>query len=186
LAVVLWTCQKFLFPSAQFFLGNRDELHYTLQSDTGGPSGIATVFALHSIVMPEVQSVPTKTAIRRIDHVQMPVDHRLSVQSSRIGTGSPHAMLATVLWGVLLAMGSWALCFMRGHPRLRLTLGLTVAGQLVLHLIYGHETFLYAMHFAPLLVIVAALSTLTRARWIAVTVGAVVLLLAAVNNAAQF
>src|ERR1700709_2350829 len=40
---------------------------------------------------------------------------------------------------------------------------LTLAGQIALHLVYGEETFLYGLHFVPLLIALAALSTTTKA-----------------------
>jgi len=48
----------------------------------------------------------------------------------------------------------------RKHLRLRVVLGLTILGQLALHTVYGNETFLYTLNFLPLLVVLAALSTL--------------------------
>jgi hypothetical protein len=41
---------------------------------------------------------------------------------------------------------------------------LTVLGQLILHLVYGPETFIYAIHWFPLLVIIAGAGLNTRLR----------------------
>jgi hypothetical protein len=39
-----------------------------------------------------------------------------------------------------------------------------LAGQFALHAVYGIETFLYALHFQPLLVLLVAYGTRTRLR----------------------
>ena len=65
-------------------------------------------------------------------------------------------------------------------------LGLTLLGQLGLHLLYGEETFLYALHFAPLLVVFAACSTLTRMRLVGLVLAGALVISAGVNNAMQF
>ena len=60
-------------------------------------------------------------------------------------------------------------------------------GQWGLHQVYGgEETFLYALHWVPLLVLVAAAGTLTRWRPLALGLAAVVLVGAGVNNRQQF
>jgi hypothetical protein len=69
---------------------------------------------------------------------------------------------------------------------LRVVLACTLAGQVLLHMIYGEETFLYALHFAPLLVLAAALAAAATAWRRTILVLAVALAFAAgVNNASQ-
>lgn len=67
-----------------------------------------------------------------------------------------------------------------------LLLGLTIMAQFILHLAFGKETCLYALHFAPLLVVVAALSTLTSQRRLARIVAAALVVCAGMNNLQQF
>ena len=52
-------------------------------------------------------------------------------------------------------------------PGFRLTLVIILIGQVLLHLIYGSEVFLYSLHFLPLIIIFASLTTLTRYRKVA-------------------
>lgn len=52
LVVLLWGVQKALFPSAQFFLGDREETKYLLDPEAGGLLGVARSFFAHSVVMP--------------------------------------------------------------------------------------------------------------------------------------
>lgn len=69
---------------------------------------------------------------------------------------------------------------------MRIMLGITLVGQLCLHLLYGTETFLHSLHFAPLLVVVGAFSTLTRARPVALVLVSFALICLLINNALQF
>jgi hypothetical protein len=95
-------------------------------------------------------------------------------------------MVAVVLWGGLLGLGLWSLLTREEQPRLRLVLGLTLLGQLALHLVYGNETVLYALHFGPLLVVMAALTTLTRLRLLGLALAGMLVISAGVNNGVQF
>ncbi len=52
-------------------------------------------------------------------------------------------------------------------------LALSILGQIALHLLYGDETFLYALDWLPLFVTAAALATLTRWRPVVLAVAAV-------------
>ncbi|NJR74157.1 MAG: hypothetical protein HC773_11845 [Scytonema sp. CRU_2_7] len=91
------------------------------------------------------------------------------------------------LWAGLLALGLWALFSLKQHLKLRIVLGLTLLGQLALHSVVYTETFLYSLHFGPLLVVLAALSTLLKpARLIALVLAGTLVLTAGVNNVLQF
>ena len=83
-------------------------------------------------------------------------------------------------------IGLWALSFLGKHLRFFIALGMTLLGQLVLHMLFGWETFLFSIHFVPLLVVVAALSTLTRARVVALSLAGAVAVFAGINNFIQF
>lgn len=74
----------------------------------------------------------------------------------------------------------------RGAPKkARAALGVLILGQLGLHLLFGDETFLYSLHWLPLLVVLAALPTLTRARIWARGCALALIVCAGVNNSAQ-
>src|SRR5207237_7945406 len=64
--------------------------------------------------------------------------------------------------------------------------GLDLVSQLILHVVYGSETFLYSLHFAPLLVVLAALSTLTQARPLALVLASILIVSTGYNNGLQF
>ncbi len=61
-----------------------------------------------------------------------------------------------------------------------------IAFQAALHSVYGDPTFLYAPHFLPLLIVVAAWSWFTPLRWMAVGLAAFVAVAGFIDNAAQF
>jgi len=177
IVVALWVVQKAFFPSAQFFLGDTEEERYVLRPDSGGPLEVAQAFFLHSLVMPSITPMPRAKA------TDWPM---MRVQPSAPGSAGPYGQIGVVLWVILLNLGVWALFRSEGHGRFRLALALTLLGQLSLHVVYGRETFLYALHFGPLLVLVAALATLTWMRPLACVAAAVLLCAALVNNVQQF
>jgi hypothetical protein len=61
----------------------------------------------------------------------------------------------------------------------------TLLGHTALYLVYGEETFLYALNFVPLLILAASLATLSRWRSLVLAVAGLLLPCAAWNNACQ-
>jgi hypothetical protein len=184
IVVVLWGVQKYVFPSAQFFIGDREETKYLLDPDAGGFLGVTRSFFSHSVVMPSVR-IAGDLGWQLVDAHDPMGWPKLVTQNSPLGTGSPVAWASTIAWLVLLSMGVWSLFTMRRYSRFRFVLGTVLLGQFVLHSVYGNETFLYSLHFVPLLVIVASLSTLTRARPIALMASILVFVSMTLNNAHQ-
>ena len=176
LVVLLWSVQKFVFPSAEFFLGDREEEKYILKPESGGPLQVIKSFISHTMVMP---------SIKLVDNLKQPDWPTMLTQASLPGSASLWGNVAVVLWTALLGLGLWGLFSVKAHLKLRIVLGVTLLGQLALHLAYGSETFLYSLHFAPLLVVLAALSTLTRARPVALVLAGTLVLSAGVNNTLQ-
>lgn len=177
LVTVLWGIQKFIFPSALFFIGDREEKKYILKPESGGPLQVVKSFISHTMVMP---------AIELFDNTKRPDWPRMLTQASHPGSGSFWGAVAVGLWIALIGLGLWALFSVKQHSKLRIVLGLTLLGQLLLHAVYGDETFLYSLHFAPLLVVLAALSTLTRTRRLGLILAGMLLLSAGINNGLQF
>jgi hypothetical protein len=64
-------------------------------------------------------------------------------------------------------------------------LALSIAGQVALHIVFGNETFLYALDWVPLFVTAAALASLGRPRWIVLTLAAIFAVTAGIHNAQQ-
>jgi hypothetical protein len=173
--VALWAVQRTIFPTAPFFFGYSNETRFILPPASGGPGPVARVLFFHSIVMPDIQVIPEpKWGVV------------MSVQHSAIGSSGPWGVAATMLWGALLALTARGFLSSRGDRRFRVVLASILAGQVLLHMVYGEETFLYALHFAPLLILAAALATAATAWRRTILVLAVALTVAAgVNNASQ-
>jgi len=97
---------------------------------------------------------------------------------------------AMALWLVLLAAGAygaWVAWRRGGTARvLAMLVASLIAGQLALHILYGEETFLYSLHYLPLLVLLASFAALTRWRWAALAGAALLAVLAGRHNLAQF
>lgn len=178
LMVVLWSIQKLIYRSAGFFdWGDADDKKYILSEKSGGFVNIIQSFFGHTIVMPALQIVEKSS---------QPDYPLMLTQFSSLGSSGFWGIVATGLWLALLGVGVWAFLTMKQSIKLRWVLGLCLLGQLTLHLIYGRETFLYALHFLPLLILLVALSTLTRMRLIALSLTGLLILTATLNNGAQF
>lgn len=170
--------QQLLFPSARLFLSGIDnEFNFVFHPDTGGPRGITSSFLFHSIVMPEF----TETFQESVRHTGY-----LSVQGTSPGSGSVSAIAGVVIWTALLFLASWGFLRQRKTSKACCVLVAIIAGQFALHLVFGIETFLYSLHFAPFLVAFAALSALTPFRRLAVTLALVLTVVAGVNNVQKF
>jgi hypothetical protein len=173
--VVLWTIQRAIFPSAPFFFGYSNESRFVLPAASGGPVAVLRVLFFHTVVMPrlEVIAEPKWGAV-------------MSVQHSAIGATGPWGAAAAALWAALLATVLFTLMSSRGNRRFGIVLAATLTGQVLLHLIYGEETFLYGLHVAPLLVlgVVLAAATTTWRRPI-LALAAALAVAAAINNGSQ-
>ena len=177
----LWIVQKQLFPLADFFLASdvfQEELKYVSPQSSGGPFRVIAGLLFHPMVMPDILTIPSN---RGLDEWPL-----LTVQMSAPGSGSVLGAIAAIVWAGLLLIGIWALFSKRVDSKLRLFLLLTVAGQFALHLVYGEETFLYALHILPFLMLTVAFASLTRLRMVSLCLASALVLLAAANNSMQF
>ncbi len=156
--VILWGVQRQLVPHGDFFIGYSNEQRYLLRREAGGSWPRLRALLLHSQVLPEVQAI-AKPGRGRILSVQ-----RAGLARDALGVAG------LVTWIGLLVMGAWQAWQERSRPVVRALAGL-LAAQVGLYLLYGTETFLYALNVTPLLVVVAALGIRGRhwLRWVAVT-----------------
>ena len=181
LMVGLWFLQYLIFPTSEFFLKIQNEKNYVFNEGAISPANVIQSFISHTMVMPAIEIID-KTA--RPGFATPGI--QMVTQISSPGSASLWGKVAVVLWTALLGLGIWGLLSLKRYPKLRLVLSLTILGQLVLHLLYGEETFLYSLHFAPLLVILAAMSTLTRVRPLALGLAGLLLICAGINNGLEF
>lgn len=176
MVALLWGVEKHFFPNAVFFIGDREEGRYLFFPTLGRMVEVFNTFVFHTIVAPAVTVAGTTQA-------ESPL---LSMQSSGPGSSGLLGRVAVIVWSLLLALGIWALFTLKTHAGLRIVLGLTILSQFGLHLLYGGETFLYALHFLPLLITVSALSTRSHLRIPALVLALVLIPIAGINNWSQF
>lgn len=111
---------------------------------------------------------------------------RVSNQEMRWTKVSAVAVAATIGWFVLLCLGVWGAIRRGPHRAVAVAVGLMLAGQALLHGVYGYPTFLYSAHFLPLLVTLAAFVWFTPARRVLPALALVAAGLAAASNIPSF
>ena len=180
--ILLSLAQNALFPESQFVLdpgvpagGKFEEGHYLLAPEAGGPAWIANAALVTTQVAPDIETRPKQFTDERM----------MTFQRSAPGSGTPWGVVAAVAWVGLLGIGIWSLFRGPAPPRFRLVVGLSLLGQLAIHMVYGQEIFPYSMHFLPFLIVTAAMASLTRLRPWALGLAAVVLVAGLVNNLHQ-
>lgn len=181
LATGLWGLQRIIFTNSGFpfqpgtFIGEKKFV------STPGGEGILAVlssFFYQTLIMPTVQWVDSPI---RPNWVKFETNHLSPASGGLWGT------VAVLAWTGLLGLGFWGLFSIKQHRKLRIVLGLTLSAQLLMHSIYGvEETFIYSLHFAPLLLTLSALSLFTRFRLISLCLVTVLILSAGINNKVHF
>ncbi len=178
IVILLWLLEKKFFPSAEFFIGNSGETSYMFREEAGGLWRKLVAFFSFSMVMPDIELV-----VRTVNSPEWKI---FSIQHALPWSGGLLGGVAVLSWFVLLCTGLWNLFTGSLSVRMRLSIGLILLGQLSLHLVYGEETFLYALHYLPLLVVVAALGTLSGSRRIVLFFVVFLICTAGTNNILQF
>ena len=145
-----------------------------LSGEFGGPMTSIKCVIFDTMVMPAIKLVKSMHGF--------PAWPSMTVQWSSPGSGSIWGAIAVVVWIALLSLGIWGLFSIRQHRAFRLVLGLSLLGQIILEAVYGDERFPHATHMLPFLILVAALSTLTKARVLALVLTGALILTAGVNN----
>ncbi len=142
-----WGLQKIVFPQpAAFFLkvSPESEMEYVLHEEQGNVFNALHTALISSVVVPAVQEY---------NHGIQPTGKRLTIQQSHLfNSGWGYAILA-MAWIACLALGGLTLMRTPHLQRFAVVILAALAGQLALHSVYGEETFLYALHFTPLLIL---------------------------------
>lgn len=176
LVALLGALQLAWFPRAELFPGNGRALDNLSNTHWPRADAVLTAFVMHSVVLPPVVA----------ERQQDPPSVVLTVPPVSAWSGGAARLAAIAAWGGLLALGAIALGRGVAPPVFRVWLVAMLAGQFLLHLVFGRETFLYAMHFAPLLVLVAACAALGTQRRAALGVAVAAIVLLNVINHARF
>ncbi len=166
----LWLIQSAMFPYAHQLIPN--ESRFMLTAAAGGVLNSMKAIFAHSMIAPAL--------LLRGGGVI------LSFQGAALGSGSVWGAIALIPWILLLCLGVRSFFIAHIDPSFRLALVIILVSQVILHLIYGNETFLYSLHFLPLIIIFASLTTLTRYRKVALVLALLLIPLAFMNNGAQF
>lgn len=181
LATGLWILQRIVFTNSGFpfqpgtFIGEKKFMSL--------PSGgvflsVLSAFFYQTMVMPATQFIDFPI---RPDWIT--IDANLMAPTA----GSWWGTTAIISWTALLGLGLWAFLTIKQHNKLRIVLGLTLLSQFILHSIYGNDqTFIYSLHFIPLLLTLVAFSLLTRLRIISLLLAVILIVSAGINNHAQF
>jgi hypothetical protein len=169
--VLLWSAQKFAVPSAHFFIGDHEA-----RAHVPDVKAIPGIMFLDTMVMPDVRSIANDSP---------ELWPKLSVQDSTSWKLTGYGRFALIAWVALFATGLRAMWKIERLRNFRRVLALGIAGQLLLHLLYGNESYLYALDWLPLLVTVAALGSLTRLRWLSLTAALLFIVCAGRHNYAE-
>jgi hypothetical protein len=151
IVVALWAIQRAVVPSADFFIGYAGHGGFILRPESGGPVRVVTVLTTHAAVMPEIGT-----------RVEPKWGEVMTIQRAGLGSGGAIAVAARLAWFGMLACGAASLRHL--SPTLRLVALGSLGGQLALHVIYGEETFLYALAAVPLLIVIASAASRSAAR----------------------
>ncbi len=185
LVVVLWGVQKFIFPTAEFFLGSRKEAAWIGHPQMGGVQHVVQSFFFHSLVAPEIKFIDDDGYVLVGDD-SFRLSQRLTFQFSPPGSAGPMGIIAVASWALLLLIGGWRMVAEKRLARFRIVLGLLLAFELSLHLVYGEETFVHSLHYSPLLICVASLGAFGPGRPFVLVLGGLFLISGAANNWQQF
>jgi hypothetical protein len=189
LLFVLSLAQRAVFPTATLLLSNATgyagDARYASESGALSYARVraaARVVLWHAVVMPEI-GARGPSPIRPVGSAAWPY-RALSVQeSSVVPAASIAGGIAVVLWTTLLAAG--VVAWLR-HHRGWVVLPAGLAAQCGLYLVFGEETFLYALNWMPFFLALVALALATSlGRYL--RIGLVALILSnALNTVQQF
>lgn len=177
----LWTVQKAFMPTSEFFTACGEERRYVNVITPDRTLHRALAFVFHCVVAPAVAQTPD---FGIHDDVGPVWSQGLSFQNAWPGSASLCGALAALFWLVLLLSGVHTMLRSDAPPIAR-SLLCFVALQLLLHLVYGVETFMYALDWMPFLLLIAlfGLRRFGRPGW---PLALVFFALIAINNLHEF
>lgn len=147
IVTVLFAVQKLFIPKAQFFVPNiGNELDFVLHELGGGPLQKVRTMLAYGVVLPEIG----------IEWFAERGQTRTTVQLQPLSRLSGPGMVALALWLMLLARGTWVAVISKRHWELVSAVLLYLAFQVVLHLFYGEELFVFSMNYVPAMVVLAS------------------------------
>jgi len=172
---VLTAFQARLFPLSHSFLEKGYAEKFVAMPTLEHGASVFNAFFFHTLVAPRCSVV----------HFDATPANALTVQTSTPGSATLWGVPAVLLWTAFLIAGTSRLLLDRELVKLRPLLGGLVVAQLLLHLWFGQETFLYSLHFLPLLLLLAACSCRATPRWWVLPLLAMLVGLTLANNLSQ-
>ena len=133
---------------------------------------------LRSIYVTTVVAMPADVVVHG---KQIPVIVATN-QFSNFPKGEISPIIAVGAWLGVFGLGIWGAVTHRGLRPVSIGLAGMLLVNSLMHMIYGEVTFLYAAHFLPSLVMIAAFSWFTPARWLAVGLAVIVIICGGINN----
>lgn len=168
----VWLVQYGLFAQTKFFVPNVNETRYTFRPESLGMVPRITGLVWSPVILPAL-SLDSERYMRPPGRERSVI----TVQPGLPGSGSWAGLVAAMVWPVVAGLGlaglvsggrgfraGWfggvwravrsgrvAALFHAGRLRvLRAVAGISLAGQMVFHSVYGDETFLYSPHMIPM------------------------------------
>ena len=152
IVTALWFLQGLVVtPNEHFLMLDRWNQLFIFNSYAGDISDKLRALVEHSIVIPKIHNHNFAVG-DTIDATGL-----LGVQHSPSGSTGPVGLTLVIVWTFLLFVSSITWWRKREKTHFDRFILLGLAGQLLLHMVYGTELFLYGMHLAPLLILYVAL-----------------------------
>ena len=147
----LWLLQGlFINQHEQLFKVDEWNQQFILNPYASGVLQRAAVIFEHTIVMPSVHHY-NYSGVPEADVTQF-----LGVQHSSPGGTGPLGLGLVITWSGLFIVGAITWFRRKKKTMFDRFLSLAILGQLLLHMTYGTELFLYGLHFTPLLLLLLA------------------------------
>jgi hypothetical protein len=152
IVAALTPLQSLIFPYAGQFLGLFSEFEFVDKPSSALSHVSALLF--HGLVAPAPHVIsgvaPDSGPWRQLSFQTAVPAHDLL------------AIAAFTGWAALLALGARAAITRRVRPDLAVFTALVFAGQYLLHMVYGEETFLYSLDYTPWIILAAAWASLVN------------------------
>ena len=148
----LWFIQGLVVsPNQHFLMLDKWNRRFVFNPYAGDLFDKLSALLEHSIVIPKIHT-SNFNVMEAFDSSGL-----LGVQHSALGSTGTLGLILVIAWTLLLLVSSITLWRKQEKTPFERFLFLGLAGQLLLHIVYGTELFLYGMHLAPLLVLYVAL-----------------------------
>ncbi len=184
IVVVLSIIQHMLFAQAAYFFNPipllRESAFVQPVMEQKGvyKEGWRPLSNLRSIFVTTVVAMPADVEM----HGAMKPQVVTTNQDTGFPKGEISPVFAVMAWLILLGGGIWGAVIRRELRPVSIGLGGILLFNSLLHLVYGEVTFLYSAHFLPPLIMIAAFSWFTPARWLALGLAIVVIVCGGINN----